>query len=42
LKYAVSRWLKVGVDLSVTDSTSNIVGSGFKNNTNMLTLEATL
>ena len=42
LTYAVSRWLKVGFDISSTDSTSNVAGSEFKRNSAMLTLEATL
>lgn len=42
LTYAASRWLKVGFDISSTDSTSNIAGNEFKRNSAMLTLEATL
>ena len=42
LDYAVYRWLKVGVDIAGTDSTSNVAGNEFKRNITMLTLDATL
>lgn len=42
VNYAVLRWLQLGVDLSGTDSTSNVSGSAFKRNVTMFTLNASL
>lgn len=40
LDYQVMRWLKMGVDFSVTDSTSNVPNASFKRNISMFTLNA--
>lgn len=40
--YAVLRWLKMGVDLALTDNTSNVSGADFKRNVTMFTLNASL
>jgi hypothetical protein len=40
--YAILRWLKLGVDWSGTERTSNATGGGFKGNVTMFTLNASL
>jgi hypothetical protein len=42
LDYAITRWLKVGIDLATTDSTSTDPNAGYKRNISMLTLNASL
>lgn len=40
--YSVLRWLKVGVDWSMTDNTSNAPNAAYKRNITMFTLNASL
>jgi hypothetical protein len=40
--YAILRWLKLGVDWSGSERTSNTAGGGFKGNVTMFTLNASL
>ncbi len=40
--YAVSRWLKLGADLSTTDNASNVSTAAFKRDVLMFTLNASL
>jgi hypothetical protein len=42
LEYQVLRWLKMGVDIGLTDRSSNVTGADFKRNITMFTLNATL
>ncbi len=40
--YQLLRWLKMGVDITLTDSSSNVANQSFKRNVTMFTLNATL
>jgi hypothetical protein len=42
LDYQVLRWLKMGVDVGLSDRSSNVTGQDFKRNITMFTLNATL